>query len=418
MAIAAPPRALPITRVTTMLERALGTLQGALRLGDPEAAGGAAAMAIATLLAQIESAAAAGKAAYAQRVETTGAATTKGFRDTAAWLSQTAGTSPTKAKDQLAAQASLAGVEGAGEALFSGLISPEKAREIAKVADLDPRAARSLLGRAATSTLADVKDRAARMKRQARGEGAIEADEARAHNARFARISPDGRGGMRLEALFTKAVGAKVKSALAQMQEVLFQRLPQGERADYDHLAADALFQLVCGGGSPTKGAGPEVLATCGPPAHVLLRLDATALRRGHLEGDELCEIDGVGPVSLRLARQLLGDALLTVVLATGKDIHTVSKTTRTITARLRAALEIRDRTCCVPGCDTSHFLEIHHWKLEYALNGRTELANLARLCSRHHSMATNTGWRLTRGHPDWGWVGPGSDVRPMRRRT
>jgi hypothetical protein len=51
------------------------------------------------------------------------------------------------------------------------------------------------------------------------------------------------------------------------------------------------------------RGDGPHR-----PRALVHLRVDLGALRRGNTSAGELCEIAGVGPVSVTTARELLGD--------------------------------------------------------------------------------------------------------------
>jgi hypothetical protein len=59
-------------------------------------------------------------------------------------------------------------------------------------------------------------------------------------------------------------------------------------------------------------------------PRHLaLLRVDLEALRRAAVEGDELCEIAGIGPVPVSVARELLGDAVLKLVITRGSTSST-----------------------------------------------------------------------------------------------
>ncbi|MDP8957307.1 MAG: HNH endonuclease [Actinomycetota bacterium] len=51
----------------------------------------------------------------------------------------------------------------------------------------------------------------------------------------------------------------------------------------------------------------------------------------------------------------------LKVLLTDGCDIKAVAHAGRTIPAKLRTALEARDPTCIVPGCDAREDLEIDH---------------------------------------------------------
>jgi len=59
-------------------------------------------------------------------------------------------------------------------------------------------------------------------------------------------------------------------------------------------------------------------------------------------------------------------------------------RTTRTISRRLRRALEHRDATCAVPGCGATRWLHAHHLQ-HWEDGGPTELWNLVLLCPYHH---------------------------------
>ncbi len=59
-------------------------------------------------------------------------------------------------------------------------------------------------------------------------------------------------------------------------------------------------------------------------------------------------------------------------------------RTTRTISRRLRRALEHRDKTCVVPGCGATRGLHAHHL-VHWENGGPTELHNLVLLCPFHH---------------------------------
>ncbi len=61
-------------------------------------------------------------------------------------------------------------------------------------------------------------------------------------------------------------------------------------------------------------------------------------------------------------------------------------RTTRTISRRLRRALEHRDKTCVVPGCGATRGLHAHHL-VHWENGGATELDNLVLLCPFHHRL-------------------------------
>ena len=145
-----------------------------------------------------------------------------------------------------------------------------------------------------------------------------------------------------------------------------------------------------------------------GPPrATVICRVELAALLRGSLEPGERCEIPGVGPVPLSVARELFGDCFLKFVIADGIDVRTVVHYGRAIPAHLKTALQFRDRCCVVPGCGRTFGLEYDHI-VEFAKGGPTTLDNLCRLCRPHHSLKTHKGYRIRGGPGHWQWVGPG----------
>ncbi|MGH9071178.1 MAG: HNH endonuclease signature motif containing protein, partial [Acidimicrobiales bacterium] len=79
----------------------------------------------------------------------------------------------------------------------------------------------------------------------------------------------------------------------------------------------------------------------------------------------------------------------------------------------LRTALQERDLTCVVPGCEVAHGLEIDHWRVDYAEGGPTCLDNLARLCHAHHLAKTHRGYVLAGGPRHWTWSHPVGPLAP-----
>ena len=381
------------TRAPEMVRRAVALLRMALAAAPPGRLSGADAAALGELYCEAERAAGAGKALCARRVEVTGAYRTLGHRDGAGWLAAVGGEPVGRAKDLLATAEASCRVPTVAAAFAAGELSAPQAKVIAGAAALDPGSAGPLLETARQASFAEVRALAQRTVRRAQGEQRLADQEARAHARRYCRISEPAGGGLRLDALLTKRDGARLKAALEAEVQVLF-----CESAEpHERLRADALVRL-CGRAGGERG---------GPRAHVAVRVDVGALRRGATEGDETCEIPGVGQVSVAVARELLGDAWFNLVLTDGVDVHCVTSTKRTIPAALRVALAERDPVCVVPGCAVAHNLEIDHWRLDFCRGGRTELDNLARLCGRHHAHKTTLGWRLAGGPGKWRWLPP-----------
>jgi 5-methylcytosine-specific restriction endonuclease McrA len=110
----------------------------------------------------------------------------------------------------------------------------------------------------------------------------------------------------------------------------------------------------------------------------VHVRVDHAALLRGHTEHGEVCEIPGIGPIPVSVARQLAGDSVLSVLVTDGVDVTAVAHAGRTIPASIRRALLERDPVCVVPGCEVSDGLEIDHI-VPFGEGGTTSIAKLTR---------------------------------------
>ena len=103
-------------------------------------------------------------------------------------------------------------------------------------------------------------------------------------------------------------------------------------------------------------------------------------------------------------AKEIMGDALVRLVLTDGVDVPCIVNLKRGIPAVVGAALLERDPTCVIPGCDQGQCLQIDHWKVDFAKHGPTQWWNLVRLCPHHHRLKTQGYFHLDRT-PDGGWT-------------
>src|ERR1019366_1502532 len=160
-----------------------------------------------------------------------------------------------------------------------------------------------------------------------------------------------------------------------------------------DAYRLDAFLDLLTRSTGSGKGARP----------HTLVIIDAEALRRGTTQSDELCEIEGIGPVSVAAATELISEGGLQYLVREGFDIRTMTKSTRVVTSCIDMALIVRDRTCVVPRCGKRLGLERDHVKIDYSADGPTELVNLVRLCPEHHALKHTAVGALTARAQDVG---------------
>jgi hypothetical protein len=146
-----------------------------------------------------------------------------------------------------------------------------------------------------------------------------------------------------------------------------------------------------------------------------LIVINAESLRRGSTQGEELCEIEGIGPVSVAAATELLSEGGFQYLVKEGFDIRTVTRSTRVVSHCVDMALIVRDRICAVPGCGERLRLQRDHWRVDYGDNGPTELDNLVRLCPAHHALKTDGGWRLEGCPGAWKWIAPAKPPSAQR---
>ncbi len=368
-----------------------------VRQAAPGAISGDEARSLVTLLGQAERAVASGIALLAPVVLETGSYAKEGHATAADWLGEVAGSSAGVAKGRLAAAERAASSPELARALHGAELSAAELKMVTDTAKVAPEAAATLLPLVAErASHQELSDAAARMRSAARCAETARARRARVHVQRHVRWRQDPHGGIRGEFFCDEVAWAGVGPVLEAEAKARAKAAGAGEPLEAHRL--DALIALL-------SGARPRGRGTPRPRAIVLV--DARALRRGHAQRDEVCEIEGVGPVSVDAATELLGEAGLQFVVQDGVDVRTVTGTSRSIGARLDTALLVRDRVCVVPGCGRRLGLERDHWQVDFGHDGPTALANLARLCGPHHDMKTHGGWRLGGGPGHWTWEPP-----------
>jgi Domain of unknown function (DUF222) len=74
-----------------------------------------------------------------------------------------------------------------------------------------------------------------------------------------------------------------------------------------------------------------------------------------------------------------------------------VGRKQRTVSTPLKRALWSRDRGCTFPGCHRAHFVDAHHLR-HWIDGGDTGVENLTLLCTHHHRLLHEGGFRVSRG--------------------
>ncbi len=391
------------------LVAALRDIQRLVREAAPWSVSGNQARAIVASFAEIERSAASGVALFTPRVVETGSFAKEGHASAQDWLGSLSGTSAAKAKGRLAAAERAAADPQLTEALHESELSPDQLGVVATMATEVPEATGELLelvGQGASQQ--ELSDTAARLRAAKRSRESEHLRRARVHTQRHFRWRQDENGGIRSEFFCDEIAWARVAPELEREAKA---RWKAAGSAAGESLAAhrmDALIDILAGSRSGSgSGSGGGSGSGNAAKAEILVVIDAAALRRGTTEGDELCEIEGIGPVSVLAATELLTESGLRYLVKEGFDIKTVTKSTRDIARSIDMALIVRDRTCARPGCGKRLGLEKDHRKVDYGDHGPTELDNLVRLCPECHDLKTFGGWRLEGRPGSWKWIAP-----------
>ncbi|MDQ1245745.1 MAG: hypothetical protein QG597_112, partial [Actinomycetota bacterium] len=161
-------------------------------------------------------------------------------------------------------------------------------------------------------------------------------------------------------------------------------------------------------------GAGSDALTAEAAAAAAQAMADALAAGRPEQHACSWAVGNGPGRGFLALsdALRLACDAEITrLVIGPDSQPLNVGRTTRTIPAHLRTALNVRDRGCviCPPGERPPGWCHAHHIQ-HWAAGGETGIHNLALLCHRHHRDLHHGIWTITIGPDHLPHVTPGPE--------
>jgi hypothetical protein len=330
----------------------------------------------------------------------------EGYTSVAAWMAAKAGTAVGPAVATLEMAKLLAEMPVLAAAFRDGRLSEIQAKEISEVVAEVPDSEEHLVEAAGKLTLRGLREECQRV------EAAALADEddrhRRVHKHRCTR-SWVRKGVGHFKAEMTPDELARLMVGLdARTNDIVADGIRGGWFESREAHSVDALLDLVRPGCDPP--APPDTVV------HVLV--DYEALTRGHTVSGETCEIPGVGPIPVSVARAMSQDAYLKVLVTRGVDVVTVAHGGYTVPSHLRTALDVRDPKCIVPGCDQRRGLERDH-RNTFSRTRVTKLADLAKLCRWHHYQKTYLGYTYRGGPGTWEWIPPEDrdvDLSPLRR--
>jgi len=217
----------------------------------------------------------------------------------------------------------------------------------------------------------------------------------------------DVEGMWRLDGRFDPESGLCLDARIRKAVDALFHGggIPDGAPADpierQHFLAAHALMALINGGrnaagASDGTGGGSDVNVGPNLGPDITVVIDAQTFLDGR---HDLTRIDlGLGladsglPVETIRRWACLGTVTPVIVSADGRRLL-LGREKRLANRHQRRALRVLYPTCAL--CDTAfEHCDIHHLH-PWETGGRTDIDNLLPLCSKHHHLAHEGGWRL-----------------------
>ena len=277
---------------------------------------------------------------------------------------------------------SLAEMPAVGAAFESGEVDEPRVRLLAAARSantvLFAEYETVLLDSLAGLTMADF-TRAVDLWRQNADLEAAEQDAQHLRDRRYLNVSPTLGGLVRVDGQLDPLAGQTVLDALRSITDP--QQLDPTDTRTPGQRRADALTQLcadhLASGEAPVSGGfRPQVTITASYETLV------------GLAGGTGCETEDCGLLTPGIVRKILCDAEVTPVILGGDSMPLdIGRSGRAIPWWIRRVLNLRDKGCVIPGCQSRpRYCDAHH-VIHWLFGGETKLPNLCLLCARHHTM-------------------------------
>jgi hypothetical protein len=128
-----------------------------------------------------------------------------------------------------------------------------------------------------------------------------------------------------------------------------------------------------------------------------------------HVDESALAGGDGRAALPIEAVKRRCCDGKAVVVTETadGEPLG-IGRKSRIIPKAIERAVRARDHNCCsFPGCNNRRFLECHHVE-HWANGGETTVDNLLLLCTKHHTLVHEGGFRIDKDFLDnWAFFRP-----------
>jgi hypothetical protein len=310
-----------------------------------------------------------------------------GFESCADWLHWRCDISLSAAREKVRVAHALKVLPTIAMAFAEGQLSYSKVRALTRVARRENEDA--LLEFALRTTAARVEERC----RELRCGTVDSTDEVmRAHARRTLSLRRDPeRGTITITVELPLETGELVDKALDQAMETTASSAPELAEESWAAQRADAFVAMAKAylGGSGEDAA--SVATGTADHYQVVVHVDESALRGG--AGRAGLPIESLKRIGCDASRLFL-------VEDEHGDPLSVGRKTRVVPQAIKRALWARDGGCRFPGCGRRRFVDAHHIE-HWSTGGETSLANLMLLCSKHHTLVHEGGFRIEKDYRD-----------------
>ncbi len=306
-----------------------------------------------------------------------------GLSNCAEWLAWRCDLSVTTALEKVRVAHALKTLPAIAAAFAEGELSYTKVRELSRVADRSNED--ELLGYALRTTASHVAERCRELRM---GSSASIETAARALANRSLRLWRDReRGMMTITVELPMDTGELIEKALDKARDDEALAIPDLADTSWSTRQADAFVNMVNGylcGKSASEASNDSYLVT--------VHVDQSAL-----SGD-----GGRSALPIESVKRLCcdGQAVVIVEDEDGEPLS-IGRKSRIVPTAIARAVRARDRhRCRFPGCRNRRFLHCHHVE-HWSNGGETALENLMLLCTKHHTLVHEGGFRIEKDFQD-----------------
>jgi len=306
-----------------------------------------------------------------------------GLQNCAEWLAWRCDLRMTTAMEKVRVAHALKGLPAISRAFALGELSYTKVRELTRVATRCSED--GLLAFALRTTAVHVAERCRELR--CGSDDSIDGA-ARAYANRSLRVRRDQQRGMMIVTVeLPMDTGELLEKALDKARDNEAIEIPDLVDTSWSTRQADAFVNMVNDfllGNRSDAPTNDNYLVT--------VHVDQAALAGG----------GGRSALPIESVKRLCCDSHAVVIAEDEKgEPLSIGRKTRIVPTAIQRALRSRDKNCCTfPGCHNRRYLHSHHVE-HWSNGGETSLDNLMLLCTKHHTLVHEGGFRIEKDFQD-----------------